>query len=684
MKKRITSSLLALGLILGVFQPVLAKDYSPNIIINNENLELEEIHKNEKEQLMFPIRIITEKLDYSVKWDNNDKSVELSKNDDIIKLKINQTKINVKGKQIELKSSPIVRNGKTLIPIEFFEKALKLKLGWDSEKRVLKINNPKEVSEKFFELSEDELVRKNIDSYMITLTDYNKFQGSLLVARDDKLLISKGYGLANIDQKVKNQSQTKFAIGSITKQFTAMAIMQLCEKGLINVDDKVDKYIPGLLEGKNIRIENLLVHTSGLVNYTDLSEFLQSDFDNKDPMKMVDLIKDRELEFEPGEIFKYRNTNYLLLGMIVEQITGQSLEDYLQTNILKPLNMESTGVSYGKDQVSLDASPYTGFIEVQEINDKAILSQAYGAGNMYSTVEDLYRWDRALKTEKLVKQETLNEIFKKRITTSEDDGYGYGWMIGDTDDGRWVGHGGNTFGFTSNLDRYVDKDLTIIALSNKGYVDIASISEDVKNISLKKPYKEPEKLEEIEIENKDIYKKYTGTYDFINGTYLVISEDEGRLFAQATGQGAFEIFPQSKNRFFAKIADIKIEFADGQKESPQLTLEQLGQKFECKRTAENEEEVKPLEPVKVDTKIYKDYVGKYELGPGAIVTISNEDERIYAKLTGQEKYEIFPLSESEYFYKAVDAKITFERDEEGLVTGLIFDQNVMKIPASKI
>lgn len=689
MKKRITSAVIALSLTVGGPSLALGAEYSPNVIINNDNIKLEQIHINEKEQMMFPIRVITEKLDYEVKWNNKDWSIELSKCKDLIKLRVDEAKINVNGKDINLDNAPMVKNGQTLIPTEFFEKALGLNLGWDSEENVLKINNPADKSEEYFEISEDEIVRKKIDNYMNSLTKYQNFQGSLLVAKNDKLIINKGYGLAYIGQSIKNQSQTKFALGSVTKQFTAMAIMQLNEKGLINLEDNVSKYVPGLSEGEKVTIDNLLTHTSGLTNYTDLPAFMESDFNNTDPMKMVDLIKDLPLEFAPGEIFKYSNTNYLLLGMIVEEITGESLEDYLEENILNPLDMKNTGVINGKNKVTPDATPYSGYIEVEEIDDKPVLSQSYGAGNMYSTVEDLYRWDRALKTDKLVSEESLNNIFKNHIIMSENAGYGYGFMIADTEDGKVVGHGGNTFGFSSNIDRYVDEDLTIIALSNKGYVDLGNVSENVKNISLKKEYEEPEKIEEIEIEDKEIYQKYIGEYDFINGATLTVSEKDGKLFAQATGQGAFEIYPQSETRFFAKIADIKIEFMDIEDKASKLVLEQLGQEFNCERIENEEddndkEEEKPLEPVEVDTEIYKDYEGEYELSPGAMATITNEDEKIYAQLTGQDKYEIFPLSESEYFYKVVDAKILFERDEEGNVMKLILDQNGVQMPGDKM
>lgn len=676
MKKKVVSIALALSITLSAQTIVLGAGPSSNIIVNDKQLNIEEIHINES-KMMVPLRTVSEQLNYQVKWNNNDKSIKLSRGKEEVFLKIGDFKVVVNGKVIELNETPIIKDGKTLIPIEFFDKALDLILGWDNDKKILKINNPTERQEKFFEISEDEIVSKNIDEYMKLLSQYQNFQGSLLVGRNDKIFLSKGYGLANVEQNIMNKSQTRFAIGSTTKQFTAMAIMQNYEKGFLDFNDKISKYIPQLKQGDKISIHNLLTHTSGLVDYTALEEFFNTDIKNKNPMKMVDLINNMELEFNPGETFKYSNTNYLLLGMIVEKITGLTLEDYLEENILKPLNMEDTGVIFGRENTTPDASPYIGFIDIQATDDSLVQSQAYGAGNMYSTVEDLYRWDRALKTEKLVSNDTLEKMTNIQVPFSESDGYGYGLMISETEDGKKVGHGGNTFGFTSALDRYVDKDLTIIALSNKAYANVADLSEDVKDIAIKKEYKEPEKIEEIKIEDKEIYNKYIGKYkftdDFMNVPEITIIEKDGRLYAQATGQGAFEIFPFSETKFFAKAIDIKMEFMGEGEKASKLILKQSGIEFISERMEENEE--KPLEPVEIDTEIYSELAGEYEISPEVIITITTENNKLYAQITGQERYEIFPLSEIEYFYKEVDAKIHFERDEEGNIVSLILEQN---------
>lgn len=681
MLKRLISVILAISLVIGM--PTITLSASqPKSILNGETVSLDnEIYVNEEGQIMCPLRVFAEKLDYLVIWDGKDKSIILSKNSDMIKLKIGESNITVNGENIDISSKPVLKESKTFVPIEIFSKGLNLVIGWDNKQQILKINQPKESKEDFFIISKDKVIQDGLDTYMKALQKHQNFHGSVLVAKDGKVLLNQGYGSSDFHQNTMNKPQTRFAIGSISKQFTAMAIMQLSERGLINVEDKVSKYLPDFPNGDLINIHNLLTHTSGLKNYTDLNEFFESDLDNKDPMAMVNLIKDIPLEFKPGEEYRYSNTNYLLLGIILEKITGISYEDYLQKNIFTPLNMINTGISYGKNNEFYDATPYSGYLEIVPVDDQLVLTQSYGAGSIYSTVEDLYRWDRALKTEQIVKEETLDKIFTEHISMPELGSYGYGWMITDTEIGKKIWHGGNTLGFTANIARYIDEDLTIIILTNNGYYDIIALTNTLASIALNKDYEMPEILKEIEIDDEDLYDSYMGKYEFLSGTYMDIFKIKDKLYAQVTGQSAFEIFPQTNNKFFAKIVDARIEFINNDKgEVTELIFEQLGMRIICKRV----ENVKEQVEVKVDPIIYDEYVGEYELTSDITIIITKEDNRIYAQVTGQDKYEIFPVSESEYFYKVVDAKITFEKDETGKVTNLILHQNGQDMPAYKI
>ena len=579
MLKKVLSMFLVLSLILGISMTALANsEYNISLELNSNGTLLEsEIYFNEKGQLMCPMREISEKLGYTVTWYDEDRSIEVSKEDLVVKVSIGENKVTVNGNEIYMSSEVVLKNSKTFVPVEFFSNALDLIVGWDSKSSTLKIRQPSINTEEYFKETENRPITDKLNAYMEALQKNRNFHGSILVAKDDEILLDKGYGFADFNQNTTNKSQTRFAVGSVTKQFVSMAVMQLYEKGLIDIEDKVSKYLPDFPAGDSITIHNLLTHTSGLVNFTNLPEFYLLDLENTDPMTVVDLIKDLPLEFQPGEKYSYCNTNYLLLGIIVEKVSGIPYEEYLQKNIFEPLNMKNTGILFGKNNEIYDATAYTGYLEVIPVNDEILLRNAYGAGNIYSTVEDLYRWDRALETEQLVKKETLDKMFTGYAAISETGYYGYGWIITDTGLGRMIWHDGATLGFTANIARFVDEDLTIIVLTNnQGYNTVELINNIVK-IVYNIDYEMPEHIEEIEITDPTIYDKYVGEYSLAPGMIITITRDDNGIYAQLTGQEKFEIFPKSEKEYFYKIVDAQITFIENDKgEITGLVLHQLG------------------------------------------------------------------------------------------------------------
>lgn len=682
MLKRLLSIVLAISLVLGISGFSLANDeYTFDFILNNRNVSLEnKSYVNEEGKIMVPLREVAEGMDYLVEWNGEDKVITVSKGSQVIKLKIDGFLVSVNDEKINMDIKPRVKDSKTFVPIEFFSRVFDLVVGLDNKHKVIQLNQPSENKEVFFNMSKNTEKINELEAYMETLGKNQNFYGSILVAKDGEILLNKAYGFSDLQQNIENKSQTKFAIGSITKQFTAMGIMQLSEKGLINVEDKVSKYLPDLPNGELITIHNLLTHTSGLKNFTQVQEFLHLDENKKTTTDMVNLVKDIPLEFQPGEEYRYSNTNYLLLGIVLEKVTGMSYEEYLYKNIFEPLNMKNTGISYGKKSLTHDATAYSGFLEVVPVDDEILLSRAHGAGNIYSTVEDLYRWDQALKTEKLVKKETLDKIFTSHVTAPQLGGYGYGWLISSEDIGEKIWHDGNTLGFSSNISRYIDENLTIIVLTNKGYYNTFPLVSDLVSIVMEKDYEMPEVLKEIEIDDPDLYNKYVGKYSVFQGVYIDIIEENNKLYAQVTDEGAFEIFPKSNSEFFAKLLDVRIKFnVKDDNNASELVLEQLGLKFVCPRVEEKEREI-----ADIDSVIYNEYIGEYELAPNLIFTISTAEDKLYAQLTGQDAFEIFPMSENEYFYKDIVAKITFVKDHSGNVVELILNQYGQDMPAKKI
>lgn len=296
------------------------------------------------------------------------------------------------------------------------------------------------------------------------------FSGSVLVAKDNEILLVSGYGMADYEKAIENKPQTVFLIGSITKQFTATAIMMLQEKGLLNVEDTIDKYIPDYPNGNKIKIYNLLNHTSGIPEYLDFVGPLEIE-KNYTPKDLIKLFQNKPLIFDTGTGFQYSNSNYILLGYIIEKLSGMKYEEYLRVNIFEPLDMNNTGFITSKDVIKENSLGYIKISPITKEYTKASQkgrSLPYSAGSIYSTVEDLYLWSNALDTEKLVKKESLNKMFTPFLKD-----YGFGWFINKTEDGsKVVSHAGNLPGYTSFIARNINTKCTVILLGNKEYDNV--------------------------------------------------------------------------------------------------------------------------------------------------------------------------------------------------------------------
>ena len=328
-------------------------------------------------------------------------------------------------------------------------------------------------------ISEDDTLEKIVDPayeeverYLDEESAYKGFQGVALVAQGNEIKFAKAYGNADYDDNIVNKVNTRFAIASNTKQFTAVAIMQLMEDGKINLDDTIDKYFPKFKYANQITVRELLQMRSGLVDYLNAAELYFKDeeslkilndyrekayFDEyvSDSRWTADIILNNlylsELQFEPGQAYNYCNTNYYLLGLIIEQASGVSYEDYIKENIFKPCGMKISSMSAEDTDAKGHGSVESGEIVV---NPKF----TFAAGNIYTNVYDLLRWERMLHTGKLLSQESYNEM----ITPSEDSGYGFGLIISD----GIIRHSGVIDGFNSYTEYDSAKDITIIILEN--------------------------------------------------------------------------------------------------------------------------------------------------------------------------------------------------------------------------
>lgn len=395
-----------------------------------------------------------------------------------------------------------------------------------------------------------------LDRYVQAYVDQGLFSGSVLVAKDGKILLCKGYGMANYELDVPNRPDTKFRLASVTKQFTAMAIMQLQEQGLLKVTDPISKYIPDYPNGDKITIRHLLTHTAGIPNFTSFPDLKKIKLEPHTPEQMVALFKDKPLEFTPGEKHNYSNSGYVLLGYLIEKITGKKYETVLKENIFEPLGMKNTGYDHHEVILKNRASGYEIHAGDLINSDYIDMSVSFSAGGLYSTVEDLYLWDRALYTEKLVTKKSWNEIV---TPCNKDDDYGYGWCTRKRVNRPCVAHAGGTWGFTTEILRFTNDDVSVIALSNNSSPRVGVITNGLAAIIFGEQYDWPKKNVVVTV-NPAIYNQYAGTYKLKNGSVMLVTREDNCLIMQLTEKKKEQLYPKSETEFFLKTADAEISF----------------------------------------------------------------------------------------------------------------------------
>ena len=334
---------------------------------------------------------------------------------------------------------------------------------------------------------------KSINKLMETLYQRGQYNGSIIVAVNGKVIYRNGFGESNFDTHKRFIPATISCLASVSKQFTAMIIMILAEQSKIQYDDPVSKYIPELSKYANgITIRNLLTHTSGIPDVGDLG------IDHPDLTKnevLNTLMKQDSLAFKPGIKYQYSNTGYILLAIIVERITGKPFKDYLTEKIFIPLKMSNTFLYDGSQNKSNDVA--IGYSQFGKKDDYRVLTTAEynsfttGDGGIYSTVDDLLKWDGALYSETLVKQSTLDKAFTPANVVEGTTTYGFGWNITGTGVNKFVWHTGNTAGFRAFIGRVIKDKIAIIMLTNKGNSKRMEISNAILNIFKGLPYQLP-------------------------------------------------------------------------------------------------------------------------------------------------------------------------------------------------
>ena len=405
-----------------------------------------------------------------------------------------------------------------------------------------------------------------------TFVERKQFMGAVLVARGVEVLLDKGYGLANVELDVPASPKTKFRLGSVTKQFTAASILLLQERGKLNLKDPVKKYMPDApVAWSKITIFNLLTHTSGIPNFTSFTDYGSREPFVTTPEELVARFREKELDFQPGEQWSYSNSGYVLLGYLIEQISGESYAQFVKENIFKPLGMADSGYDSNSAILQNRASGYAagpnGLVNAGYVN----MTVPFSAGGLYSTTEDLLRWEQALFGGKLLSAASLKEM-----TTPFKNDYACGLEVRTVNGHQVIDHGGGIEGFNTFLAYYPEDKLTVIVLGNVNGTAPRQIAQDLGTLAQGGNVTLASERREVSIDLK-IFDGYVGTYQLAPNFIIAVSRDGDHFITQATGQGQVEIFPEGDHDFFAKVVDAQITFlTDNQGRATELILHQNG------------------------------------------------------------------------------------------------------------
>lgn len=481
---------------------------------------------------------------------------------------------------------------------------------------------------------------------------------TLLVAKNGKIIFKGASGMANLELNIPMKADHILRIGSITKQFTAVSILMLQEKGKLNIQDDITKYISNYpIEGKKITIEHLLTHTSGIQSYTEIPGFMNDIRGDKTVEEMMDVFKNKPMNFSPGERFQYNNSGYFLLGVIIEKVSGMTYGDFVETNIFQKIEMKNSFYDSENNIIPNRVSGYE--IDEGEIINAPYLSSTipYAAGSLISTVEDLFKWNQAIHSYQLVKKESLEKALTPFILNDgEATKYGFGWGVNNFFGKKSYQHSGGINGFVSNAMYLPEQDLFVAAFSNgKGpqlLTDIVAaqllgVYPDVKKKSL----------------TKEQMADYVGIYQVENSKHRrTIQIKEDHLTSIRTGGDRHNLYAFEKDKFYFEHSLEIFEFKKDENGKVLGILAHLpnGKKGRAAKTNE-----KPIErkEIQLDEKTLLQYVGKYKVKPGFFLVFTIDKGKLWLAPTGDKKLQVFAEGNHKFFLKDADAFLEFVKED---------------------
>jgi D-alanyl-D-alanine carboxypeptidase len=502
---------------------------------------------------------------------------------------------------------------------------------------------------------------------------------TVIVVKDGKPVFRKAYGMADTAGKKPMSADMVLRLGSITKQFTAVAILMLAEEGKLALTDDITRFFPDYpTGGKKITVEHLLTHTSGIVSYTGKPDYVAGMAKDMSVAAMIDSFKNDPLDFEPGTSYRYNNSGYFLLGAIIEKVSGQPYAKFVEQRIFVPLGMKDTAYEGHERGKAHPARGHTRDGEGYGASAPLSMTQPYAAGSLVSTVDDLARWDAAISQGKLLKAASWQRAFTPyTLASGKSTGYGYGWEMGKLQGVPMVAHGGGINGFSTFALRLPEQKVFVAVLSNTdgGMVSPGLVASKAAAIAIGKPMRE---FKEIALDGA-VLERFTGLYDIDKQATRTFRRDGNTLVMQRGGRPPMRLKAFSATGFFVPNAPDYFEFGqDAKGVVTHVTQYADGKEIHQPRIgdAPPERAVAKIANASFDTR-----VGRYQLAPGFVLALSREGDRYFAQATGQGKLEIYPQNETIFFSRDVEAEVRFDGADSSY---LVLHQNGQQIKAAKL
>jgi CubicO group peptidase (beta-lactamase class C family) len=518
-----------------------------------------------------------------------------------------------------------------------------------------------------------------IDAFYATLKGRETSGIAVLVARDGEILYKKGFGFADIKNKIPATPDTKFRIGSVTKQFTAAAILKLQENNLISVNDKLSKFIPDFPRGDEVTIHHLLTHISGIHSYTNKHDFTETVLNTITPDSLVNLIKKDPYDFNPGEQFSYNNSGYFLLGYIISKVSGKTYDEYLKATFFDPLGMNNTGIHYAGIKLSNEAKGYNNSGSKYNETLNWNMSWAGAAGAMYSTVDDLLKWNQALYGGKVLNEKSMKAALTIVTLTTNNPlpmQYAYGLVHSNYRGQPSISHGGGLHGFITQLAYFPKEKLTVVMFSNADNPEVNFDPNRIAEAFLWEQMDKQASYAEISLPAEKL-KLFEGRYAIANMGVLTITTNANKIFSQMSGQPNLEIVPYSENEFFWKTVNAQIRFTkDSTGAYTRATVYQGGQEMHA--TKLEEEKIIAVDPAVLDQ-----YIGKYKFNQMTLV-MTRENDKLFVKADNDPRQEMLATSNTDFVIKDINARISFTKGPDGKVDGFKLNLNGGNTEVKKI